>query len=164
MMARLAKDEVGGRYTLTILMHWLFGSIIFVRRQYSLPNVFSIFSDFLMYVARPPLVPCGWRCSNKVYPFISGGSACSATQVSYRQRMSTLRCSIIAMSFRYVSPRTFILPTVIPYCVHLCIILGLLFCLRLDPFVLLLVFMDDVCRRDLGIYPELFYPRSRCTC
>jgi hypothetical protein len=143
VMARRARDEVGGRYTLTMLTRWLFGRISLVRRQYSLPNVDSIFRDFLMYVAIPPLVPCGRRCSTNVYPFISGGLACAAIQVSYRHRTSTSHCSSIATSFRYVSPRTFILPTVIPYCVHLCIILGLLLCLRLDPLFLFIFLMDD---------------------
>ena len=146
VMAQRAKDEVRGRYMLTMLTHWLFGRISLVRRQYSLPNLDSIFKDFLMYAASPPLVPCCRRCSNNVYPFIAGGSACSAIQVSYKHRTSTSRCSKIAISFRYVSPRMFILPTVIPYCTHLCIFLGSLLCLRLDPLFLFIFLMDDVYR------------------
>jgi hypothetical protein len=148
VMSRRVNDDVGGRYTFTMLMRWLFGRISLVRRQYSLPNVDSTFNDFLMYVAMPPLVPCGRRCSTNVYPFISGGSACSATHVSYTHRTSTSCCSNIAMSLRYVSPRTFILPTVIPYVVHLCIILGLLLYLRLDPLFLFIYLLDDDGRFD----------------
>ena len=143
MMARRVRDEVGGRYAFTMLTLWLFGRISFVRRQYSLPNLDSIFSNFLIYVASPPLVPYGRRYSNTVYPFIAGGSACSAIQVSYKHRTSTSRCSNIAISFRYVSPLTFILPTVIPYYVHLYIIFGFVLYFRLEPLFLLIFLLAD---------------------
>ena len=126
---------------------WLFGRISFVCKQYSFPDVVSTFRACRMYVAIPPLVPVGRRCSNSVYPFSSGGAACSATQVSCRHRISKTSYSSIARSFRYVRPRTFILPIFIPCWTHLCRSLGLLLGFRRDPLVRFNAFTCYTCVR-----------------
>jgi hypothetical protein len=59
--------------------------------------------------------------------------------------MSKSSCSKIATSFRYVRPRTFMLPTVIPNYCHLYVVLGLFVGRRLDPFVRLLAFYYIYC-------------------
>lgn len=66
----------------------LFGRIIFVCRQYSFPIVCSSFSGFRIYVASPPRVLFGRRCSTRVKPSSVGAAVLSAIHVSYRHRMS----------------------------------------------------------------------------
>jgi hypothetical protein len=141
VIPRLANDEVGGRYTFAMFTRWLFGNLSFIVRQYSFPILFSTCSELRTYVASPPLVPLGRLYSISLYPCTTGGSAGSAIHVSCRQRTSNASCSIIATSFRYERPLTFMLPTVIPYSCHLCMILGLSLGMRLDPFVRLLDFV-----------------------
>jgi hypothetical protein len=58
-MPLFASDEVGGRYTFAMFTRWLFGSLILIARQYSLPIVLSTCNEFRTYVASPPLVPTG---------------------------------------------------------------------------------------------------------
>ncbi len=64
-MFRLVRDVVGGMYMFTILMRWLFGRMILVCRLYSLPEDVSNFNGLRMYVASPPRVPLGRRCSTR---------------------------------------------------------------------------------------------------
>ena len=134
-MARFAKEDAGGMYTFAMLTRWLFGSLSLTCRQYSFPVVLSIWSEFRTYVARPPLVPAGRRCSNILYPFSRRGSASLAIQVSCKQRTSNSSCSRIDISFRCDRPRTFVLPTVMPACCQRYIIFGFSFGKRRDPFV-----------------------------
>mgnify|MGYP000128380500 FL=1 len=139
-MPLFASDEVGGRYTFAMFTLWLFGSLILIARQYSLPIVLSTCNEFRTYVASPPLVPTGRLYSISLYPFSRGGSAGSAIHVSCMQRTSNSSCSRRATSLRYDRPRTLMLPTVIPEFCHLFMIFGLLLGKRLEPFVRLLNF------------------------
>ena len=147
VMPRFASDEVGGRYTFAMFTRWLLGNLSLIVWQYSFPILFSTCSELRTYVASPPLVPFDRLYSISLYPCTTGGSAGSAIHVSCRQRTSNSSCSIMATSFRYERPLTFMLPTVIPYSFHLCMILGLLFGARLEPFVRLLDF--DAMNLDL---------------
>jgi hypothetical protein len=92
-MFRFESDVAGGMYTLTMFILWLFGRMTLVCRPYSLPVDISSYSGFRMYVARPPLVFSGRRCSTNVNPSIAGAAAPSAIHVSYRHKMSTFSCS-----------------------------------------------------------------------
>ena len=140
VMSRFAKEDVGGKYTFAMFTRWLFGSLSLTCRQYSLPVVLSMCNEFRTNVARPPRAPTGRRFSTILYPFSRRGSACSAIQVSCKQRTSNSSYSRRDSSFRCESPRTFVLPTVIPSCCHRYIIFGWSFGKRRDPFVRLIAF------------------------
>ena len=88
-----ASDVAGGMYALTMFILWLFGRMILVCRPYSLPVDISSYSGFRMYVAMPPLVLSGRRCSTNVNPSSAGAATPSAIHVSYRHKMSTFSCS-----------------------------------------------------------------------
>jgi hypothetical protein len=77
----------------TILIRSLFGSMILVCKLYSLPDDVSIFNGLRTYVAKPPRVLSGRRCSTTVNPSIIGGAAPSDIQVSYKHNISTCSCS-----------------------------------------------------------------------
>jgi hypothetical protein len=85
---RLVSDVVGGIYTFTTFILWLFGSMIFVCRPYSLPCDVSIYNGFRTYVAIPPLVLSVRRCSTTVNPSIMGAAAPSDIHVSCKHKIS----------------------------------------------------------------------------
>ena len=93
------SDVVGGMYTFTILIRSLFGSMILVCKLYSLPDDVSICSGLRTYVARPPRVLFGRRCSTTTYPVTIGAAAPSDIHVSYKHRISTFSCSRRRSSF-----------------------------------------------------------------
>ena len=82
VMPRRVSDDVGGRYTFTMFILWLFGSMSLASYPYSFPTDASSWKDRLKNVAIPPLVPVGLRCSTTLYPGSSGIWAPSAIQVS----------------------------------------------------------------------------------
>ena len=88
VMFRLLSDEVGGIYIFTIFIRSLLGSIILVCILYSFPDDVSSFSGLRMYVASPPRVLFGRRCSIIVYPSSMGAAAPSEIHVSYRHMIS----------------------------------------------------------------------------
>jgi len=77
----------------TILILWLFGSIILVCNPYLFPVVVSIFSGFRTYVASPPRVLSYRRCSTTVNPSIIGAAAPSAIHISCKHKTSMFSCS-----------------------------------------------------------------------
>jgi hypothetical protein len=99
-MLRLVSDVEGGMYIFTILIRWLFGRIILVCRLYSFPCDVSSFSGLRIYVASPPRVLFGRRCSTRWKPSRIGAAAPSAIHVSWRHKMSRLSCSRRRSSFR----------------------------------------------------------------
>ena len=87
-MFLLVNDAVGGRYILMTFMRSLLGKIIFVCIPYSLLLTYSIFKQFFMYVAMPPLVPFYLRCSIILYPSKFGVIVSPVSHVSWRHIMS----------------------------------------------------------------------------
>jgi hypothetical protein len=147
VMSLLFKDWVGGRYTFIMLTRLLFGSVSFTYWQHSFPCVCVMASYFLIYIAIPPLDPFFLRSSIRLYPASCGGIAVGAIQVSCMHKMSTSSYASRMYSFIYVSPRMFMLPTLMPFVIHVCSMeFALLLRLR-DPFVLftLLVFPSLGC-------------------
>lgn len=67
-MFRFFSDVDGGMYTFIMLILLLLGSISLVCNPYSLPCDVSTYIGFLIYVARPPRVWLGRRCSTSVKP------------------------------------------------------------------------------------------------
>jgi hypothetical protein len=141
VMSLLFRDDVGGKYTFTMLILWLFGSIILACIPYSFPFVYSIVYCFLIYIAIPPRLPFLLRSSIMLYPCIVGGIAPGAIHVSCTHSTSTSSYAKSMYNFRYVRPRIFILPTFSPCVSHvLRLECALLFLLR-EPFVLFIAYI-----------------------
>lgn len=81
-MCRFFRDAVGGRYIFTTFILSLFGNLILAPMLYSFPIACSIFSDFFMYMAMPPLVPFSLRFSIRKYPSRCGVTPFTVSQVS----------------------------------------------------------------------------------
>ena len=67
--------------------------MIFVCKLYSLPDNDSIYSGFRTYVAIPPRVPSGRRCSTNVNPSSMGAAVPSDIHVSCKHNTSMFSCS-----------------------------------------------------------------------
>jgi hypothetical protein len=98
VMLRLLSDVDGGMYTFTMFMRLLLGKIIFVCRPYSLPFDYSIYSGVRIYVASPPLVLFGRRCSISLNPSNMGAAVSSEIHVSCRHKISKFSCSRMSSS------------------------------------------------------------------
>jgi hypothetical protein len=93
VILRFVRDVVGGIYTFTIFILELLGRMILVCRLYSLPDEDSIYSGFRTYVAIPPRVPSGLRCSTNVNPSSMGAAVPADIHVSCKHNMSKFSCS-----------------------------------------------------------------------
>jgi hypothetical protein len=105
---------------------------------------------FFMYIAIPPRVPFVRLSSTRLYPAICGAIAACAIHVSCTHKMSTSIYASSTYSFKKVSPRMFILPTLMPFVIHFFRLeFSDLFLLR-DPFVLSIFLFS--CLPSLGYF------------
>jgi hypothetical protein len=123
---------------LVILILVLSGNWIWAVCAYWLPWCCTMSSDFLAYMAIPPLFPFYLLCSMILYPGMLGCMSAGGIHISWMHMISTLCFNINRYALNRLKPFILIEPIVMPCCVHLCIRCFLYFLYLMDPVHLFL--------------------------